>query len=248
MLSRFAGEAMVRSDSALADSTYYFRQMYGAVKDSNWAKAAEFGEHGSKKFPKDPDFPFVEGNALRHINQFPQAVVAFRKTLALNPTQPPPKDLRLLLAQTFIDAHQFDSVMTLAETAIPAGDDKATWGTLLAQPMNIAYKLADSTKSVDDWQKALDVAHHVDSLAASPASKFFIGIAAFQIAIDAVQKAGPPAKDCALAKKSQDMFLEAQLAMPQGGVFNPDAAKTILGYIGQYSPTADAQVKTFCKK
>ena len=112
--------------------------------------------------------------------------------------------------------------------------------------MNDARKLADSTKSGDDWQKAMNIAQHIDTIAPSAASKFFIGISGLYLALDAISKA-QPAKSCELAKKGQAWFLVAQLAMPQGGKFNPESAGAIMSAIQQYSTTADQMQKAYCK-
>jgi hypothetical protein len=50
-----------------------------------------------------------------------------------------------------------------------------------------------------------------------------------------------------LAKKAQQMFLETMTSMPRGGQVDPNVAKQILGYVGQYSPAADQMVKQYCK-
>ena len=60
----------------------------------------------------------------------------------------------------------------------------------------------------------------------------------------------PPAvvpKAVALLATSVPAFTTAQIKLPAGGSFAPDATKTYLGYLAQFTPVVDNQVKQFCK-
>jgi tetratricopeptide (TPR) repeat protein len=240
------GEMMVRSDTSLADSLYYFRQMYSALQDSNWAKAAEFGGAGAKKFTKDADFPYQQANAYRKLGKIPEAIQAYRHTLTLNPTDPKPSTLRLLLATEFTELNQLDSVVALSRVAIAAGDDKKNWGTLMLKPTQAAFAAAQASKSVDDFRASLALAQYADSLDSSPTSHFFIGVSAFQIGIDALQKLQTE-KTCANAHTAEDYFTIAQLNMPAGGSVDAGTAKQVLDLIAQYSGPVAQMVKAYCK-
>ncbi|HVZ78469.1 MAG TPA: tetratricopeptide repeat protein [Gemmatimonadaceae bacterium] len=238
------GEQMVRADTALADSTYYTRMIAAATSDSNNAKAAEYAALAQKKFPKNPDYPFLQGVALRGAGQYPAAAQAFHRALDIDPKN---TRAQLFLAQTYSDMNQPDSMAALANSALAAGGDKSVWGPMLLGPAKNAFDHANQTKDPNDWQQALTLAQRADSVSASAAGKFFIGVASFQIAIDALQKAGP-SKSCDLSKKAQDMFTLSQLNMPAGGSIDAGTAQNILGYVQKYSPVADQMVKAYCKK
>ena len=85
-----------------------------------------------------------------------------------------------------------------------------------------------------------------DKLSPSATSKFFVGVSSFSIGIDAVINA-QKSKNCALAKKGQDMFLLTQTNMPAGGSIDPATARQVLGYVAQYAPAADQMAKQYCK-
>ena len=109
-----------------------------------------------------------------------------------------------------------------------------------------AFKQAQDSKAVADYEKALALAQEADKLSPSPTSKFFVGVSSFQIGIGALQDAQKP-KSCPLARKAQDMMLLTQTNMPQGGSVDANVARQILGYVAQYAPVADQMVQQFCK-
>ena len=247
------GEAMVRSDTALADSTYYFRQMWAAYTDSNWVKSAEFAGGGARKYTKDAEFPYMQGNAYRKSGKLAEAGQAYRRTLALNPTTPTPKDVRLLLATTFTELNQLDSVVALSRAAVAAGDDKKIWGQLLLKPAQATFQAAQAAKTaqasswVDDFKKSLALAQYADSLDSSPTSHFFIGLSAYFIAADVIQQLQdgntaklPADRMCPLAKSAEDYFALVQVHLPKGGSLDPQNAGQILGSLGQYTTFIDA--------
>jgi hypothetical protein len=89
----------------------------------------------------------------------------------------------------------------------------------------------------------LKAAQTVDALAPSPHSKFYTGVAAYNVATDALtnvqalqQKGGKEdrAKACEELKVVEDDFAIASIAMPPGGVVDKAAAAQILGYINTY--------------
>ena len=83
------------------------------------------------------------------------------------------------------------------------------------------------------------------SVLSAPAA-FFAGVSSFYLGIGALQAAQKP-KSCSLAKTAQDMFVKTQMFMPRGGQIDKGTAQTVMGYVMQYSPTADQMVKQYCK-
>ncbi len=240
------GEMMARIDSALADSDYFHRQIAMATTDSNWAKVAEYAAEAEHKYPKDPQFPFLQGVALRNTNQLPAAAEAFRRALIADPKD---STAELFLAQTFVDQGQTDSLVTLANQAIAAGGDKAKWGPMLLAPVQSLMSQAktDTANATQYYQRSLELSMHADTVASSPTTHFFIGVASLQLAVAAMQ-AAQPAKNCAEAKRAQDMFVLSQMNMPQGGAVDAATATAVMQAIAKYSPIADQMVKAYCKK
>ena len=120
---------------------------------------------------------------------------------------------------------------------------------------NTSYKTANAMK-VDTpessaakraaFQKALMFLTLSDSLAPSATAKFLIGVSSFTVGQLAATDA-PKAKSCDLATLAQASFNKAQVNLVSGGATAPDAAKQYLGYLQQFVPVVERQVKTFCK-
>lgn len=237
------GEEMVKVDTILADSSYWSRQIAAATQSATPARAVEMASRAVQRFPTSAEFWFLKGNAERKAGQLQMADESIRRALTLDPKYP---SAMLLLAQTNVELGRPDTVVAMVRRAVAAGEDSKTWGAFLLAPAQAAWKFADSTKKVPDYQKVLDLAQESDNLSPSTTAKFFVGIASFSIAMDALQAAQKP-KSCALAKQAQDMFLLTQTNMPAGGAVDANTARTVLTYVGQYAPTADQMVKQYCK-
>src|SRR5690348_4833871 len=74
--------------------------------------------------------------------------------------------------------------MALAQRAIAAGVDKNQIGQLLLQNVNASFQKAQASKTREDYEAALKDAETVDAIAASPQTKFFIGVTSYSIAAD----------------------------------------------------------------
>ena len=238
-----AGEAFIGADSAAADSIFWGRQIAAATQSSNPARAAEMASRAVQKYPSSAEFWFLKGNAERKAGQLQMADESLRRAYALDPKYPA---LSLLLAQTNLELGHMDTVVAMVRRNVAAGEDAATWAGFLLAPAQAAWKIADSTKRKEDYREVLALAQESDKLAQSNTAAFFIGLSSFYIALDAVQAASKP-KSCPLAREAQENFLLTQMNMPRGGAVDANTARTVLGYVAQYSPTADQMVKAFCK-
>lgn len=238
-----AGEEMVKVDTMLADSSYWSRQIAAATQSTTPARAVEMASRAVQRYPNSADFWFLKGNAERKAGQLQMADESLRRSLAIDPKFP---NAMLLLTQTNVELNRPDTVVAMVRRAVASGEDPKTWGAFLLAPTQAAFKIAQETKTVGDYEKALALAQESDNLAPSATAKFFVGVSSFSIAMDALQAAQKP-KSCSLARRAQDMFLLAQTAMPGGGSVDANTARTILTYIGTYAPTADQMAKQYCK-
>lgn len=238
-----AGEAMVRLDTMLADSSYWGRQIAAATQGSQPAKAIEMASRATQKYPASAEFWFLKGNAERKAGQLQMADESLRRAYGIDPKY---QALTLLLAQTNLELGRMDTVVAMVRRNVAAGEDPKTWAGFLLAPAQAAWKIADSTKKKDDYLKVLALAQESDKLSMSPTAAFFVGISSFSIAMDALQAAQKP-KSCALAREAQDNFLLTQTNMPRGGAIDAGTARTVLGYVAQYAPTAEQMVKAYCK-
>jgi tetratricopeptide (TPR) repeat protein len=237
-----AGEEMVKADTILADSVYFERQII-AGNVLTPPRGLEFASRAVQRFPGSAQFWASKANAERKAGQSQMALESMKRALAINPKTP---NGNLFLAQVYIDLNQPDSAVAVARRAVASGEDGKTWGAFLLAPTQAAWKLADQSKQIPDYQKALALAEESDKLSPSNTAKFFVGVSSFSMGMTALQQAQKP-KSCSLAKTAQDMFLKTQMNMPAGGAVDAGTAKTILTYVTQYSPTADQMVKQYCK-
>lgn len=237
-----AGEEMARVDTTLADSVYFERQII-AANIMTPARGLEFASRAVQRYPNSATFWASKANAERKAGQSQMAIESAKRALSINPKAP---NVSLLMAQIYVDLNQSDSAVAVARRAVASGEDSKTWGAFMLAPTQAAFKKAQETKDVKDYESALALAQESDRLSPSATSKFFIGVSAFSIGIDALQQAQKP-KSCPLARKAQQMFVETMTNMPAGGSVDPNVAKQILGYVGQYSPAAEQMVKQYCK-
>jgi tetratricopeptide (TPR) repeat protein len=257
-----AGEAMVASDSSLADSSFYARQVAAASGLTGQPqKFVEFASKATQKFPNNAEFWFLRANAERRAGQLQMAQQSMSRALSINPKYP---NASVFIAQLFIEMSQPDSAVAAARRAVANGEDPKTWGQFLLQPTNAAFQKAQQSKSVPEFRRVLTLAQEADRLAATPQSKFFIGVASYFIAADVLgqaqtlleraQKTGNNrtksslnAQACPLAKEAQEMALLIQTQLPGGGSVEPSTAGQILQWVAQAAPAADQMAKSACK-
>ncbi len=237
-----AGEDMVRADTTLADSVYFSRQLAAAAGHSP-QRAVELAGRAVQKYPTNAELWAIKAQMERKAGQLQMAEQSIRRALNINPKFP---NARLLQAQLFIEMGMPDSAVAIVRTAVANGEDPKMWGAMLLGPTQAAFRKAEETKDPADYERALALAEEADRLSPSATSKFFVGVSAFQIGMRSLQDAQKP-KSCPLARKAQDNFVKTQIAMPGGGSVDAGTARTILGYVAQYSPAADQMVKSYCK-
>jgi len=237
-----AGEEMAKADTTLADSVYFERQIIAANRMTP-PRGLEFASRAVQRFPNSAAFWASKANAERKAGQSQMAIQSMQRALSIDPKTP---NGNLLLAQIYVDLNQPDSAVAVARRAVQSGEDQKTWGAFLLAPTQAAWKVADASKQIPDYQKALALAEESDRLSQSPTAAFFAGVSSFSIGIASLQAAQKP-KSCPMARSAQDMFAKTQIYMPRGGSIDPNTARTILGYVTQYSPTADQMVKQYCK-
>lgn len=238
-----SGEAYIKADTAAANADYFQRQIGAAQRDSNNTAIAELAARAAAKFPTNADFNLLNAQNQMKAGQLQQALASAKRVADANP-----KESRAWLLMLAINNQlgQSDSAIATAQKAIAAGVSKDEIGTFLAGVIQPVFKKAQDSKARDDWEAVLKTAQTADQIAPSQQSAFFIGVAAFSIAQDAItnaqnaQKPGAKkeerAKGCEELKVADDMFALAQVQMPKGGRVAPEAAANIMTGINTYSP------------
>jgi tetratricopeptide (TPR) repeat protein len=245
-----AGEEMIKADTARADTTFFVRQLAAAVSDSQPRLVLEYLGRATAKFPTNIRFWLGYSQELNRQGQTQQALDAAKKAVALDPKV---DNGYAMILSLYAKLGQADSAIAFARQAIAAGADKASIGNALLTLINPAQQKATTSNSREDWSAVYAIASIVDSLAPSKTTKFFVGLGAAQIAFSALgqvselQKTDKP-KACAELKIVEDLFLVAELTMPEGGSVSPPAAAQILNVIGQQKPNLPAYKKVVCVK
>lgn len=239
-----AGEELVKTDTAAADTLFFRRMAAAYAGDSQPQKAAEWAARGVQKFPNNASLIALQAQMLKDAGQLQPSIEAWRRAIAADPKVPRGW---VNVAQLYMDLKQPDSAQVAFRQAVAAGSDSASFlaGYALTQG-NALRKVADSTKTREDYRKAFGWVALADSLAPSPNSKLLVGLISYQIGVSAAQDA-QKAKSCDLAKMAQENFLTAQINIPAGGATNPQVAGQVMQALGQYAPYADQLAKSLCK-
>jgi tetratricopeptide (TPR) repeat protein len=233
------GEELAKVDTAKATLDYFQRQIGAAQKDSDAAKVQEFAAKAAQKFPKDASLQLLLAQGYLKSGQLQQALAAARRAAEADP-----KDSRGWLFAIAVQNQmsQGDSALATAQKAIASGISKDTIGASLLATVGPALQKAQASKTREDWQAALQAAQTVDAIASSAQTKFYMGVAAFQVGADAISNVNKIYRDpkqraaaCADLKVAEDNLATAQMAMPAGGKVDPNTAGQILQQATQFS-------------
>jgi tetratricopeptide (TPR) repeat protein len=237
------GDELVKLDTAAFDSTFAVRMAGAATADSQPQRALEWLSRGTQRFPSNAQLWLLRGQQERKLGQTQQAIESIRRSISLNPQV---ENGNLLLAQTFMDMTMPDSAVVYIRAAASSNPNTTLVGQYALSVGNNLYRAAVASKERSDYKKAIPLLQLADSLGAGENAKFLLGVTAFQIGLSAAQDAGT-AKSCELAREAQSNFAIAQINVPAGGRQNPESAGQIMGYLNQYQPVVESQVKQFCK-
>ena len=239
------GEEMVKADTAAADTVFYTRIASAYLLSGDTAKAAEAAGRGTARFPQNTGLWMLQGQLARQAGQASQALVAFRKAVAIEPKT---SDANLMIAQAFADMGQPDSMMAALQAAEAAGDSKVTIGGMALTQGNKLYREwnAQTPKNVDNAPRILAMLEYSDKVNPSPTAKFLSGVINLVIGQTLLQS-NAQTKSCDVANKASDALTNANMLIPQGARAFPDQAGQLMQALQQFTPFADSQKKTLCK-
>jgi hypothetical protein len=153
---------------------------------------------------------------------------------------------------TYGDLKQTDSAMAWARKAVAGGADKAAVGQGLLPIVGVALRSAQDTVGKDDaakraaWMNVYQISSTIDSIAPSPQLKLYVGIASFQVGLNALQGLNK-SRSCADAQLADDMWSASQIALPQAAAVDRNTAGQLMGAIQQYYPNIAPAKKQLCK-
>ena len=239
------GEEMVKADTAAADTVFYTRIASAYLLSGDTAKAAEAAGRGTARFPQNNGLWMLQGQLARQAGQASQALVAFRKAVAIEPKT---SDANLMIAQAFAEMGQPDSMMAALQAAETAGDSKVTIGGMALTQGNKLYREwnAQTPKNVDNAPRILAMLEYSDKVNPSPTAKFLSGVINLVIGQTLLQS-NAQTKSCDVANQASDALTNANMLIPQGARAFPDQAGQLMQALQQFTPFADSQKKTLCK-
>lgn len=258
------GEEMVQLDTAMADAPFFTRLTALYTADSQPAKAAEAARRGTEKFPRNADLWQLYAQTLRQSGDVAGSVAAAKRALEVNPFIP---SGWLQVAQGYMEMQQQDSALAALRSATAAGDNADVIASVASGIGNSIRVRADSSKSVEGFQRAISVLQFSDSVAmlrdeVGPADarrpraeasgetrarvKFILGAAGAQLALTAATEAGA-SKSCELANVADQALVTAQINLPAGGQFNPQAAGQLLQSVPEIQAYINQVKAAFCK-
>lgn len=240
------GDELVKLDTSFADTTYFIRTSRAYAADSQAQKAAETAAKGLQKFPNQPALVYEHILSLQKSGQLQPALEALDKALAAKVPVENSSTMRILLLK---DLGRTEEIMPAIKSSIAAGDTSSNLKVLALQTANDLTKKAGASKTPEDYEAAIDALKYADSVVPNELkaqSQFLLGAAYVPYGQMLLTNA-QASKDCAMVKKAKDMFVEAQILLPKGGSFAPDAMRQYMGFVMQLDPAADQMVKAYCK-
>jgi tetratricopeptide (TPR) repeat protein len=236
------GTEMIRADTTLADSVYFYRSATAAAT-ANPAQIATIVQQGITKFPNSAGLLVIQANAQSKAGQNAQALATINRALAANPRIENGFTQKALILTAL---NQPDSLMATLNSGAAAGADKATLAQIALKTADDLRKAGTEAKNRATLQQAQQFAMLSDQLDPSASAKFITGVSAYLVGQNAVYEA-QDTKSCTVARLAKDSFTAAQDNVPAGLKDYPDQAKQILTAIPQFTPAVDDQIRRFCK-
>jgi tetratricopeptide (TPR) repeat protein len=244
-----AGEEWMKADTAAATADLYTRLIAIAAADSQPQVASQYAARAVQKFNNNAEIYMLYAQTLRKSGQLQQSLDAAKRAVAINPKVE--NGVQFVIV-TYGDLKQTDSAMAWARRAVAAGADKAVVGQALLPIVGVAIKAAQDTVGKDDaakraaWMTVYQLSSAVDSIAPSPNVKLYVGIASFQVGLNALQGLNK-SRSCADAQLADDMWSASQIALPQAAAVDRNTAGQLMGAIQQYYPNIAPAKKQLCK-
>ena len=242
------GEEMVKADTAVADTTFFTRLASAYLLSGDTAKAAEAASRGTAKFPGNAALWMLEGQLSRQAGQGAQSLMALRKAVAIDAKI---AGANLMIAQSFADLNQPDSMVASLKAAEAAGDAKETIGGMALTQGNRMYRTwnAQTPKDPAGAVPILDLLAYADKVNPTPTAKFLQGVINLVVGQTMLSnlKDTAPEQRCEMANKASDALTNANMFIPQGARAFPDQAGQLMQALQQFTPYADAQKKALCK-
>ena len=267
-----AGEQLLARDpGSMYSPDFYMRLATAYRSDSQPIRALATAATGAARLPKNPLIYLTYMQLLRAENDialsraiasFPEsgemhafaaqqlksagnaagALEETKRALTANPRLPRGY---LQLAQLELEVGQPDSALVAIEQSTENGESSASAAQFALARGNALYASAVNSQQRTAFERALKFLQLSDRLAPTQQAKFLVGATALSVSRLSVTEA-VPARNCELARRANDVLVDAEMNLIGGGATSPDAAKQFLDYVGQLKPYVAAQLKTLC--
>ncbi len=240
------GEQLVRLDTSFADTTYFIRTSIAYANDSQPQKAAETAAKGLAKFPNQPSLVFQQIYSLKSAGQNQQALELLDKAIAANVAVENGSVLRIQLLK---DLGREAETVPAIRAAVAKGDTSTLLRQMVIQIGNEQQRAAGVSKTAEDYQTALSTLQFADSVTTGEdkvKAQFLLGAVYTGYGQLKLTQASEQ-KSCELSKEGKAFLVEAQIMLPRGGSFAPDAMRQLMGFVMQLDPGADQLIKAYCK-
>lgn len=238
-------EEMIKTDTSMADTTFWHALVAAYVADSQPQKAQEAASRGAAKFPNVPSLSISVAQLARQNGQLPQALEAINRVIAVDAKYP---GAYLQKAAIYSEMNQVDSLVATLRVAVDNGADKATAGGMILPKANALFSeyQADTLKTVERGEHILGLLAYADTLNSTETTKFLTGVTQLLVG-QALLTRSAEAKSCDDAKRANDFLITAQQLIQQGGRAFPDAAGGAMQGAMQLQTYADRNIKALCK-
>ena len=242
-----AGEELVQADTSAASRDYFTRSIAAALSDSQPFVAADVGARSVAKFPDDAALWLLSAQAQRKAGRYPSAISSARRAVAIDAKVENGWPL-LITAQ--IENAQLDSAIASARLGLATGTDSAGIRAILAVPIVMAVKRADSSKTRAGWLDVVSLTARIDSAVPSANSKYFLALGTFQVGLDVLRTINET-HSCAEATLGDEMWSIASINAPLGaraGAEQQQGAAQMLALMQQYQDAITKAKSAFCRK
>ena len=154
-----------------------------------------------------------------------------------------------MVAQLEIELGRPDSALAALRRALMNGEDSTLVAQFALAKGNTLYKAANGSMSSSDFAMALRLIAFSDTVHSTQQARFLTGAAALGVAqttLTDASKLQDKAASCRLTKAGAELLPLARAGLQSGDESFAAAAKQSLGYLDQFDPFAQQQLKIVC--
>jgi len=238
-------EAAYAVDSTRADSLFFTKISVAAAQQPDTVRLAKWAGKGVAKYPENVELLGYANQGYVLTGKLDSSVAVTRKLLKADPTQVDPA---LAAVQGLANAKRLPEAKEFADI-VKANGSPEQKEQLAGIYVNAAAPLLqdpakDYEAAANLTRECLAVANPTGKVA--PSCNFILGVSAFQVAA-AMDTETEKAKSCDMAKKENDLVLEAEKGLTTGRAVRAETADQLLGYVGQFKTRTASMMKAYCK-